>query len=89
MLVLLHVSSALASIVISSVLVLRPTKRLFNLSYILIGATLASGTYLVISLRVKLLQICLSGLLYLAVVSVLLAGARWRQAVEHAKTTNQ
>ena len=89
MFILLHVTVALAGIIASSVLVLRPSKQLFNLCYGLVVATLASGIYLVIVLRAKLLETCLSGLLYLGVVSVLLAAARWRQATGHIKNNSR
>ncbi len=46
-----------------------PTKRKFYAAYGLIGATLASGTYLVVSTHSPLLSSCVTGLVYLSAVS--------------------
>ncbi len=74
MIVLLHVVIALSSIVWTSRLYFRPSKNGFHVAYGLIAATLASGTYLAISTGSPLLSSCLSGLIYLGVVGLLLAG---------------
>lgn len=68
MILIAHVSIALASLVWTSYLYLQPSRRKFYAGYGLIIATLASGTYLVISAHAPLLSACVSGLLYLAVV---------------------
>lgn len=51
----------------------RPTGRQFKLAYILFGGTVISGTYLTILHPAKLLQTCTMGLLYLAIISTILA----------------
>jgi hypothetical protein len=68
MIVLLHVLIALSSIAYTTYLYFRPTKRKFYASYGLIAATLASGTYLVISTHSPLLSSCVTGLIYLGIV---------------------
>lgn len=69
MIVLLHVLIALSSIAFTTYLYLRPSKRKFYASYGLIAATLASGTYLVASTHSPLLSSCMTGLIYLGVVT--------------------
>lgn len=69
MIVLLHVLIALSSVACTTYLYIRPSKRKFYGAYGLIGATLASGTYLVTSTHSPLLSSCVTGLIYLGVVS--------------------
>ena len=69
--VLLHVSVALLSLVCASLCLVAPSRRKLRVSYGLVAATLASGTYLVWSLHSPLLQSCVTGLMYLAAVAVL------------------
>ncbi len=70
MILLMHILIALSSIVASGVAALAPTRIKLSLTYGLIGATLASGTYLVVSHPVHLTRTCLTGLVYLGVVMV-------------------
>ncbi len=69
MIVLLHVLIALSSMAWTTRLYFAPTKHKFYGAYGLIGATLASGTYLVISTHSPLLSSCVTGLVYLGAVS--------------------
>jgi hypothetical protein len=84
MILIFHLASALLSIIVSSTALFRPSQRKLRTSYVLIGTTFASGTYLVIATSSPLLQACLSGITYLAVVAVLTAVARWRLARQTA-----
>lgn len=68
MIILLHILIALSSIAWTTHLYFAPTKRKFYAAYGLIGATLASGTYLVVSTRSPLLSSCVTGLFYLGIV---------------------
>lgn len=79
MIVLIHVTIALLSVLFSSVLLFKPSKKGFYSSYVLIGLTFASGIYLVISTHSGLLPACEAGLTYLVIVSILLflAHRRW------------
>ena len=71
MIILLHVIIALTSIVSTTVLAFIPSRFKMRVSFGLIAATLASGTYLVVSTHSPLVSSCLTGLAYL---SVALAG---------------
>lgn len=68
MIVLLHVLIAISSVAWTTHLYFAPTRRKFYAAYGLIAATLASGTYLVISTHSPLLSSCVTGLIYLGVV---------------------
>lgn len=82
MILLAHIAVALASLVWTTFLWMRPTKAKFIGSYVLLGATLASGTYLVISVKAHILQACATGLVYVGVVSFGIARAHNKLAAE-------
>jgi uncharacterized BrkB/YihY/UPF0761 family membrane protein len=75
MMLALHISVALASLVFSTYLLIAPTKNKFKLSFSLIGATLASGTILVLANLSHLVSACVTGLVYLSCVLALNAYA--------------
>lgn len=70
MIILLHVIIALASIGIASFTFFKPTIKRLSVSYGFIVATVASGTFLIISMSSDILRSCLTGLFYLTVVSI-------------------
>lgn len=70
MTLLLHVLIALAGIVWTTYGYFRPTRKNIKVSYALVALTFASGFYLVWSEPAQILHMCLSGLMYLAVVGV-------------------
>jgi hypothetical protein len=69
MIILIHVIIALTSIVLASLTFFKPTMKKLIASYGFIFATIATGTYLLISIPSHILQSCLMGLAYLMVVS--------------------
>jgi hypothetical protein len=71
-----HIVIALGSIVYATYLLVQPSQTKLNVTYYLVGATLASGTYLVVSQSANLVQACMSGLVYLAAVSLEILLAR-------------
>lgn len=86
MIIILHILIALSSIILTSYVFLRPTRQALRLNYGLIGATLASGMYLVVSAPAHMLETCLMGITYLTIVSVGTAVARVKVAqIEAAK----
>lgn len=78
MLVLAHVIIAFSSMAFTTYLYFRPSRRKFYSAYGLIAATLASGTYLVISTHSPLLPSCASGLVYLGIVTAGVLSARYK-----------
>lgn len=69
MIIVVHVITALASLVLATVLFFAPSVTKFRLSYGLVAATVSSGSYLIISNQSHLLSSCFSGLAYLAAVT--------------------
>ena len=69
MILLTHILIAISSIIYTTLLVIRPSQTKLRTSYILIAATLASGTYLTVLDPVHMLQTCTTGLVYIVVVS--------------------
>lgn len=70
MIVLIHIIIALASIGIASLTFFKPSMKRLVVSYGFIVATVASGTYLLVAAQADILHTCLSGLLYVTVVSI-------------------
>jgi hypothetical protein len=70
MIILLHVTIALLSIICTTYGYVRPTSKNLRASYALIALTIASGTYLVVSEPAAMLHTCMTGLAYLAIVSL-------------------
>jgi multisubunit Na+/H+ antiporter MnhE subunit len=70
MILITHILIAIASVVLATYLIVKPSKSLLNITYGLTAATLVSGTYLVVSTSAHLLQSCVTGLAYVGIVSV-------------------
>jgi len=88
MFLLIHIVIALSSVGYTTYLYFSPSRRHFYTAYALVGSTLASGTYLVISTRSPLLQSCLTGLIYIGVVLFGIATA-YRHAASESKTIDK
>lgn len=82
MIILIHVIIALTSIAVASLVFFKPTMKKLFVSYGFIFATIASGTYLLVTIPSHILQSCLTGLTYLTIVSIAtaLAHVRLRQS---------
>jgi len=71
MILLAHILIALASVGIASLTYFKPTTARLGASYGLILATIASGTVLIVTSPATLLHACVSGLLYVTVISIM------------------
>jgi hypothetical protein len=80
MAILIHVVIAVSSVLYSSIVLLSPNEKKLKASYGLVAATVASGTYLIISMPSHLVSACFSGLTYLAVVMTLTLASHYRLA---------
>lgn len=85
MILLSHIIIALSSLVMSTVSAFWPSRTKVYATAGLIAATLASGTYLVISTQTPLLHVCMTGLVYLGLASsgVIVAVRRLAAATAH------
>jgi len=91
MVILIHVIIALASIGIASFTFFKPSIKRLAVSYGFIVATVASGTYLLLVSEGDILKSCLSGLLYLTVVSIVTIATHVRahRLAEHSIRTDE
>lgn len=80
MTILIHIIIALSSIVCTTYAFFSPPKTKLRTSYTLAGLTVASGTYLVVSQPTHIVQTCIEGLAYIAVVTTGLMAAHYRLA---------
>ena len=85
MIVLLHVVVALAGLAQSTYAFFSPSRAKVRASFALLAATIASGTYLVVSTHSPMLQACMTGLLYTGVVSLGIVGANRKLAKQAAQ----
>lgn len=76
MALLIHIIIALGSVFFSTYLLFYPNETRLRVSYALVGLTIATGTILVFMNPGKLFQACMSGLLYVVIVSVIIGFAR-------------
>ena len=71
-----HIIVALTSVVYTAYVFTRPSKHKLNIAFLLVGATLASGTYLVLVNSSNLVSACVTGLIYLGFVLPAIVSAR-------------
>lgn len=76
MIVLIHVLVALTSIGYTTYVYIRPSTKKFLAAYGLVGATVASGSYLIWTTPSHMIQGCTEGLIYIGIVSVGIIAAR-------------
>lgn len=70
MILLLHIGIALLSLLFAAYTFFFPTKTKLKVSYILVGLTFATGTYLVVMAPAHMTQACVAGLFYTALILV-------------------
>lgn len=80
MILITHIVVAITSILCTAYAFIFPSVRVLRVSYSLIGLTLASGTYLVLSTGSRLVQACITGLVYISIISVAIIAARSKLA---------
>lgn len=78
MLLTLHITIALASLLTAGWAAWSPSRPKLQFGYGLTGLTLVTGTYLVTTTGAPLTPACSTGLIYLALVGATLALARHR-----------
>jgi hypothetical protein len=77
MLLLVHITLALSSLILSTFAAFRPTKPSLIKSGILVSLTLLTGTVLVVKNQSHLMEACLSGIVYTGfVITTLLIASK-------------
>ncbi len=85
LLVIIHVLIAISSIAYTGYTFLFPTKTKFKISYAFVAATLTTGTYLVMMKPAHMVSACMTGIVYLAFVTVGLVAAHQRLVASESK----
>lgn len=88
MVLLIHITIAISSILVAFYTLFSPTKNRLRASYVLTGLTLASGSYLVIAGQSNLLHACISGLAYLTVAYTAIIAAQKRFNLQSVDISN-
>lgn len=65
---ILHITLAIASLILTGILIFRPSKNKINGTFALFLGTLATGTYMIFTMNVNILVTCLEGLAFMGVV---------------------
>lgn len=76
MLLITHIIIALGSLAATTFAYFSPSNVALRVSYALIASTLLSGTYLAVTSPAHMVQVCISGLTYVAVATVGVIAAR-------------
>lgn len=69
MILALHITAALLSLIIAGWLYVRPSRLLLGMSYSLIAGTITSGTLLIVSQPTHMLEACVMGLVYVGLTT--------------------
>jgi uncharacterized membrane protein YhaH (DUF805 family) len=80
MFLLTHIIIALSSIVYAGYVLISPSKIKLWTAYGFVALTVATGTYVAITAHAQMLQTCMTGLTYLAIVFAAIAWAQRRLA---------
>jgi len=80
MIVLLHILIAVTSVAYATWLYFSPSPAKLRVAYGLVATTVASGVYLVVAAPSHLAQACVTGLVYLGIVSAAILAARHKLA---------
>ncbi len=82
MILLTHIVIATTSVLFATLLFLSPSNFKFKINYLFLGATLASGTYLVADRGTHIMESCMAGLIYIGAVSFALISAKRKFAAQ-------
>lgn len=80
MALIIHIIIALTSIAFTTLLFALPSRTKFRANYALIALTLTTGTYLVVSTNAPMLKSCMSGLVYISLVTLGTIAAHYKYA---------
>lgn len=88
MILLVHILIALGSALFTTHLLFHPTRRKVTVSWVLVAATLISGTWLVVATGAPMLKACMTGLLYVGLITTGTLAAKGRLQ-EQVSTTRK
>lgn len=82
MILVLHILIALASLANATISCFSPSKTKLRITYGLVASVLVSGIYLGVQSRAHMLQLCVSGLVYLGTVLLMTVTAHHKLALQ-------
>ena len=65
---ILHIILAVMSLILTGVLIFKPSKNKINGTFLLFLGTLVTGTYMIFTMKVNILVVCLEGLAFMGVI---------------------
>jgi len=80
MLLPFHIAIALSSVIFTGYMYFSPSKNKLKVSYYLVGATVATGTWLIIANPVHMVQSCMTGLAFIGASLFGIVLARYKLA---------
>jgi len=89
MILIFHIAIAIATVVYATYLFFNPSESKFKMAYLLLGTTIASGTYLIITKPAHMVQTCIEGLIYVGLVSTALIFAARKLKTKHLLLPNE
>lgn len=89
MILISHITIALLSVAYTTYLYFAPSRNKLRVTYTLVALTVVSGTWLIIANPAHMVQSCITGLAYLAIVFFGIALARNKLAAEHQPVDKQ
>lgn len=81
MILLAHIIIALSSLFVTAYAFISPSQLTLKASYVFVGLTIASGTYIAVANPTHMVQACISGLIYTGVVMVGIVAVRRKLAL--------
>lgn len=84
MVLILHILIALSSVFFSTYSIFKPSNKKVKINYAFLGATWASGFFLVFQSHVSFGHLCLTGILYTGVVTINILLTKRRLAAQEA-----
>jgi len=86
MILLFHIFCACVGMLFTAITYVRPSMHKLHISYALAASTLASGTYLTIMTPSHLVEACILGLTYFAIVTYGIFATHRKLALQHQDT---
>lgn len=84
MILVLHIAIALTNLIQTGFLLFAPSQKKLTSTYVLLGGTIASGTYLIVTKPAHMMQTCVEGLLFIGFTVGGIVVAKRRLAKETA-----
>jgi hypothetical protein len=89
MILVFHISIAMVSVLFALYTLFAPSERKLMQSYVLVGLTVLSGSYLIVSKPAHMLKACLVGLLYVGFSYAAIIVTKHKLAAQECRINTQ